>query len=126
MAWYLVRLAWFAAPWSLVAFVVAWVWLRFRIVGTTPPPFDGRTERGLIWALVLTAVFISVLSPALVRAERFIFPTYFVIGAVGVVAAIRTVGSVRSLAVSADRYAALPIAVWMATFLLSLGSKVLR
>ena len=79
-----------------------------------------------MWALLLTAVFITVLSPALVRAERFIFPTYFVIGAVGVVAAIRTSAGVRSLAVSADRYPSLPIAVWMATFLLSLGSKVLR
>ena len=108
MGWYLLRLAWFAAPWSLVAGAVAWVWLRFRTIGTSPPPFDESTERGLVWALLLTAVFIGVLSPALVRAERFIFPTYFVIGAVGVVAAIRTVGGVRSLAVRADRYACAP------------------
>jgi hypothetical protein len=126
VGWYLLRLAWFAAPWSFVAGAAAWVWLRFRTIGASPPPFDEPTERGLIWALLLTAVFISVLSPALVRAERFIFPTYFVIGAVGVVTAIRTVGGVRSLVVRADRYDALPIAVWMVTFLLSLGSKVLR
>ncbi len=126
VGWYLLRLAWFAAPWSLVAFAVAWVWLRFRTIGTSPAPFDEATERGLVWAFLLTAVFITVLSPAIVRAERFIFPTYFVIGSVGVVAAIRTVGGVRSLAVKTDQHAWLPIAVWMGTFLLSLGSKVLR
>ena len=126
VGWYLLRLAWFAAPWSLVACAVAWVWLRFRTIGMFPAPFDETTERGLVWALILTAVFITVLSPALVRAERFIFPTYFVIGSVGVVAAMRTVGSVRSLAVKTDQHAWLPIAVWMVTFLLSLGSKVLR
>jgi hypothetical protein len=126
VGWYLLRLAWFAAPWSLVACAVAWVWLRFRTIGTFPAPFDEATERGLVWALLLTAVFITVLSPALVRAERFIFPTYFVIGSVGVVAAIRTVGGVRNLAVKTDHHAWLPIAVWMGTFLLSLGSKVLR
>ena len=31
VGWYLVRLAWFAAPWSLVAGAAAWVWLRFRM-----------------------------------------------------------------------------------------------
>jgi hypothetical protein len=126
VGWYLVRLAWFAAPWSLVAFGVAWIWLRFRAVGASPAPFDGRTERGIVWAILLTVVFISVLSPALVRAERFIFPTYFAIGTVGVVAAIRRVASVRDLVFKADRYPSLPIAVWMITFLLSLGSRVLR
>jgi ABC-type transport system involved in cytochrome c biogenesis permease subunit len=76
--------------------------------------------------VLTTAVFIAGLSPALVRAERFIFPTYFVMGAVGVVTAIRTVGSARRLAMKADQHAWLPIAVWMVTFLLSLGSKVVR
>ena len=71
-------------------------------------------------------MFIGVLSPALVRAERFIFPTYFVMGAVGVAAAIRRDGRARRLAERADRHAWLPIAVWLVTFLLSLGSKVVR
>ena len=84
-------------------------------------------ERGsCCWALAVTAVHIVVLSPALVRAERFIFPTYFVIGAVGVVAAIRHVGRRPPDCAGADRFAWLPVAVWMATFVLSLASKVLR
>jgi hypothetical protein len=125
IVWYLTRLAWFAAPWSLVACATAAVWLRFRTRGAAVPPFDVLTERGLAWAWLLTAVFIAVLSPANVRAERFIFPTYFVIGAVGVVTAMRHSGGIRRLTERADR-PWVPIAVWMTTFLLSLGSRVLK
>ena len=84
------------------------------------------SAQAIQWGVLTTAVFIAVLSPALVRAERFIFPTYFIIGAIGVVATIRRVPSVRQIAEKAAAYAWLPIAVWMATFLLSLGSRVLR
>ena len=125
VAWYLTRLAWFASPWSLVASATAAVWLRFRTRGASAPPFDDMTERGLVWALLLTAAFIAVLSPANVRADVFIFPTYFVIGAVGVVTAMRHSDGMRRLIKSADR-PWIPIAVWMTTFLLSLGSRVLK
>ena len=125
IVWYLTRLAWFAAPWSLVACATAAVWLRFRILGASAAPFDEMTERGLAWAWLLTAVFIAVLSPANVRAERFIFPTYVVIGAVGVVTAMRHSDGIRRLTERADR-PWVPIAVWMTTFLLSLGSRVLK
>ena len=126
VGWYLLRLAWFAAPWSLVAFVVAAVWVRARVQGRTAQVFEMASAQGIQWALLTTAVFIGVLSPALVRAERFIFPTYFIVGAIGAVATIRRVESVRHLAERAGGYAWLPVAVWMVTFLLSLGSKVIR
>jgi len=126
VGWYLLRLAWFAAPWSLVAFAVAAVWFKAGAQGRTGEAFEIATARGIQWALLTTAVFITVLSPALVRAERFIFPTYFIIGAIGVVATIRRVEGVRHVAQRADGHPWLAIAVWMATFLLSLGSKVIR
>ncbi|HEY6616435.1 MAG TPA: hypothetical protein VIZ32_18015, partial [Vicinamibacterales bacterium] len=125
VVWYLSRLAWFAAPWSLVAFATAAVWLRSRTRGASAAPFDDMTERGLVWALLLTAGFIAVLSPANVRAERFIFPIYFVIGAVGVVTAMRNFDGMRRLTERADR-PWIPVAVWMTMFLLSLGSRVLK
>ena len=31
--WYLLRLAWFAAPWSLIAFAVIGIWLRAVVQG---------------------------------------------------------------------------------------------
>ena len=125
VVWYLTRLSWFAAPWSLVAFATAAVWLRFRAGGASAAHFADITERGLVWALLLTAAFIAALSPANVRAERFIFPTYFVIGAIGVVTAMRNSDGMRRLTERADRRW-IPIAVWMTTFLLSLGSRVLK
>jgi hypothetical protein len=126
VGWYLLRLAWFAAPWSLAAFGVAAVWLRFRTIGTPIAPFDATTEGGLVWALLVTATFIAILSPALVRAERFIFPTYFIIASVGVVTAIRNIDGVRRLAERAVLHSWLPIAVWILMFLLSLGSRAIR
>ncbi len=126
VGWYVLRLAWFAAPWSLVAFATVGVWLLARAQGRTGEAFEITSARGIQWALLTTVVFIAVLSPALVRAERFIFPTYFIIGAVGAVAAIRRVDWAGKTAAITDRYPSLPIVVWLATFLLSLGSKVVR
>ena len=113
-------------PWSLVAFAIVAVWLLARAQGRTGEEFEIASSQGIQWALLTTAVFIAVLSPALVRAERFIFPAYFIIGAIGVVAAIRRSRSVRPSG-GADRPLSLaPGRGWMVTFLLSLGSKVVR
>jgi hypothetical protein len=125
VGWYIARLLWFAAPWSLCACVAVWAWLRWRTAGVGGP-FDPSSERGLIWALAVTAVYIAVLSPALVRAERFIFPAYFVIGAVGVAMASRNAASMHRVVARAAHHPWLPIAVWFGTFLLSLGSKLIR
>jgi hypothetical protein len=124
--WYLLRVAWFAAPWSLVAFAAAGIWLRAVVQRRTTEQFELASSRGIQWVVLTTVVFIAVLSPANVRAERFIFPAYFAIGAVGVVTVIRTLAGAGRLALRTDQYAWLPAAVWMVTFLLSLGSKVLR
>jgi len=126
VGWYLLRLAWFAAPWSLLAFAVVGIWLRAVVQGRRPEQFELESSRGIQWVVLTTVMFIAVLSPALVRAERFIFPAYFTIAAVGVVGAIRSFAGAGRLALRGDRYAWLPVAFWMMTYLLSLGSKVVR
>jgi hypothetical protein len=126
IGWYVLRLAWFAAPWSLVAFVVAWIWLRASVQRRTGEVFEAPSAHAIQWALLTTAVFIAVLSPALVRAERFIFPVYFIMGSVGVVAVIRTAPGVHRVATRAAAYPWLPVAVWIGTFLLSLANRVVR
>ena len=126
VGWYLLRLAWFAAPWSLIAGAVVWVWLRAWTQGRVAQTFELHSARGLTWALLTTAVFIGALSPALVRAERFIFPTYFIIGAVGVVAAMRGSAGVRRFVEPSAGYSWLPVALWLVTFLLSLVSRAAR
>ena len=94
--------------------------------GRTGEVFEVASAQGIEWALLTTAVFIAVLSPPLVRAGRFIFPVYFIMGSVGVVAAIRVAPSVHRLAARAAEYPWLPASVWMVTFLLSLGSNLVR
>ena len=126
VGWYVLRLAWFAAPWSVLAFAVVGMWLRAVAEGRGPERFELASSRGIQWVVLTTVMFIAVLSPALVRAERFIFPAYFMIAAVGVVGAIRGSAGTGRLALRADQYAWLPVAIWMVTFLLSLGSKVVR
>jgi hypothetical protein len=121
---YLARLAWFAAPWSLLAIAAIAAGLRGKLAGMVDSP--GPTERALVWAVLVACVFILVLSPALVRADRFVFPVYFIIGAVGVVTAIRRFPWMRRIVTATDSWQWLPVAVWLATFLLSLASRLSR
>ena len=123
--WYVGRLIWFAAPWSLPALAAIWISVRSRSVGSAAP-VDPLSERGLIWSIAIAIVFIVVLSPANVRAERFIFPIYFIAATVGVVASSRAFDLVRRVAVSTEPRWWLPQAVWFGTFVLSLASKLVR
>jgi Dolichyl-phosphate-mannose-protein mannosyltransferase len=121
---YVLRVLWFAAPWSLCALAAAWTWLRIKTSGGRPTRFGDTSARALQWSLLVTAVYIIVLSPALVRAERFIFPAYFVIGAAGAVAAIRYFDGFRRFALRSESWFWLPPAMWFVTFLLSLASRM--
>jgi hypothetical protein len=80
----------------------------------------------MMWALLFTAVSIAIWTPAAVRAERFIFVAYYVIGALGAVAAVRRFAGMSRLVARLDRYAWLPTAVWFLTFVLNLASRELR
>jgi Dolichyl-phosphate-mannose-protein mannosyltransferase len=121
---YVLRVLWFAAPWSLFALAAAWTWLRVKRSGVSSAHLGDTTERALAWALLVTAVYIVVLSPALVRAERFIFPAYFVIGAAGAVTAMRYFDGFRRFALRSESWYWFPPAVWFVTFLLSLASRI--
>jgi len=123
--WYVGRLIWFAAPWSVLALAAALVWARSRS-RSSASGFDPLSARGLLWAILISVVFVAVLSPANVRAERFIFPVYFIVAGVGVIASIRRFDGVRRMAISAEPRWWLPQAVWFGTFLLSLGSRLVR
>lgn len=125
LVWYLGRLAWFAAPWSLVAFATVAVWVKRR-AGCGGGTFDRLSDRGVLWAVLVAAVFIAVLSPANVRAERFIFPLYFIAGTVGVATAVRRSERAGRFVERTDSLWWLPAGLWLALFLASLGSRALR
>jgi hypothetical protein len=126
IVWYVARLLWFAFPWSIAALGATWIWLRAKADGVAGGAIDRAAERGLMWALLFTGVSIAIWSPAAVRAERFVFAAYYVVGAVGAVASIRRFAGMRQLVNELDRYAWLPTAVWFLTFALNLASRELR
>ena len=124
IVWYVIRLTWFAAPWSLAA-LAAW---GAVIVSTHRglESFERPGVRAATWGLVTTMMFIVVLSPANVRAERFIFPMYFVAGALGFATASLRWPSIERVATRTAAWWWLPAATWMLLFLASIGSKLLR
>jgi hypothetical protein len=124
IVWYVLRLAWFAAPWSLVAFAV-WGGLiaapRRALESLNRPG-----TRPAIWVLATTMAFVVVLSPANVRAERFIFPMYFAAGALGFAAASLRWPSIERTAARTAHLWWLPAVTWFVLFLASIGSRLVR
>ena len=116
---YLSRLIWLPAPWSLALLIVAWRqrstlkrWWRDA---------DVRLRRGLVFALLFAAASVIVLSPSSRFAERYAFSATYVIAAAGIVAAWYHWPRLQSFLQRLDsRVPALPVVVWTALMLLRL------
>lgn len=127
--WYLGRLLWFAFPWSLLALAAGFLrpsrftgcsGLRRVLRGSREP--DNAARHGAWFVAVLTAVYIVVLSGAAVRAERFIFPIYFLVAAAGAVVALRRIPAAARVAGRLDPWwPAAPAALWAALCLLRIA-----
>jgi 4-amino-4-deoxy-L-arabinose transferase-like glycosyltransferase len=120
LAFYLSRLLWHPAPWS-VALIIAigrnvgglrdW-WRR------SPDP----ARRGLLFAVAFGALALAMLSPSSRFAERYAFPAVFAIGTAGAVVAYRMWPAVRRAVTRLDAaIPAAPAVVWLALILLRLG-----
>src|SRR5262249_30358126 len=113
---YLVRLLWFPAPWSLALVVAAWgakgrVIARWRALAPS-------LQRGLLFALGLSVLAVALLSPSSRFAERYAFSAAFLVGAAGSVAALDEWPSLRAWFERWDRaIAAFPVVVWTALML---------
>jgi hypothetical protein len=107
--WYLGRVAWYAAPWSLV---LASPWL---IRGKAS--VDGRRR----WIFFCgTAALVTVLLVALrdTKADRYVFPAYFFAAAGGTVLASSRWQRVEKWTVALDRsWPWGPVALWFGLFL---------
>jgi hypothetical protein len=93
LAWYGGRLLWFAFPWSLVAVLGlprAW---RERKAGRSSA---AALAAGLVLAYLIPMSFMER------RAERYIFPAYFALGAAGALLARRRFAPVRRLALKLE------------------------
>jgi hypothetical protein len=125
-AWYASRVIWYAFPWSLLAIGAAVAGIRRDGWRSALLPRDRlagwTTARqgawfGLVSGCLLTAAF----SLASRKADRYIFPVYFLIGAVGAGVALRRIPAVSRLADRLDR-PWVPAAVYVGLVLLTLIS----
>ena len=122
---YLSRLVWHPAPWSLALVVAAWKRRDdFRERWIAVPE---RTRRGLTFALSFAALAILVLAPSSRFAERYAFSATHAIACAGVVAACSMWSGFTSRVASLDRRVpALPALVWLSLALLRLGVGSVR
>ncbi|HUL73669.1 MAG TPA: glycosyltransferase family 39 protein [Vicinamibacterales bacterium] len=118
LAFYVSRLLWFPAPWSLALVAALW---RPPGVRAAWAALADPARRGLAFALAFAALAILLLSPSSRFAERYAFSAAYMIGAAGAVVAYRTWPKLTRLVDSLDaRVPALPASLWLALMLLRL------
>jgi hypothetical protein len=116
LVWYLGRVAWFPFPWSLALLLAAWHARRLpaRLAESADTASRGALAGGL-FAVATVALYVGLFSLSDRRADRYIFPVYYAVGAAGGVAALRASSRLRRLAGTLDR-PWVPAAVWAVTF----------
>jgi hypothetical protein len=119
VGFYIVRLLWHPAPWSLALLVVGWQRRETLItwLGRTDPQ-----SRGLIFALLYAALLTLALSTSSRVAERYVFNGTYAIATAGAVVAYRSWPRLRQLIDRLDaRVPALPAVVWLVLVMARLG-----
>jgi 4-amino-4-deoxy-L-arabinose transferase-like glycosyltransferase len=116
LVWYLGRVVWFPFPWSLALFLAAWRARRLpaRLVSASSSSARGALAGGL-FAVATVVLYLGLFSLSDRRADRYIFPVYYAVGAAGGVAALRASTRLRRLAFALDR-PWVPAAVWVVAF----------
>jgi 4-amino-4-deoxy-L-arabinose transferase-like glycosyltransferase len=120
-AWfYLVRMAWHPAPWSLALLAAAWRWRGS--LGDRWRSMPERARRGLAFVLAFGLGCVLILSTASRFAERYAFSANYAVAAAGAVVALRLSPTLSSWVVRADRVVpALPVVCWLAFVVLRLA-----
>ena len=118
LVWYLGRVLWFPFPWSVALLLAAWQARRVRWrsgPGSEVGPVDPGAFAGGLFAIATVVLYVGLFSLSDRRADRYIFPVYYAVGAAGGVAALRLSPRLRRLAGTLDR-PWVPAAVWAVTF----------
>lgn len=119
LGFYLSRIVWHPAPWSLV--LAAFLW-RERAAARDWLSARGSTaSRGLLFAVAYAVLLMLMMSPASRVAERYIFPATHAVAAAGAVIAWRSWPRIRAFIVWLEaRVPVWPATLWLALMLLRL------
>ena len=122
-SWYLTRVVWYSFPWSVVAALFAMrplkrgEWLPWGQAGG-----DGPARRGAWFAITSGTLLTAFFSLAHRKADRYIFPVYFLVGAAGAGIGLRHMPRLARLARRVDR-AWFPAALYVLLVLLTMLSS---
>ena len=124
LAWnvffYLNRVAWHAAPWSLALIALMWTRRGAWLSGWQALPDSER--RGLLFALMYGVLLVVVLSPSSRVAERYIFSGTYAVAAAGTIVALRIWPRIAVWYRDIDqRVPAAPALVWLALMIARLA-----
>lgn len=126
VVWYLGRILWYAFPWSVFAGWLAWRGVKSDAIW----PWPGRLRHALgqaastarqgAWFAVVSGLALTGgLSLAHRKADRYLFPVYFLVGAVGAIDAVHRFAWLGRLVERLDR-PFVPAAVYLLLFLAAL------
>ena len=105
--WYAGRVAWYAAPWSVALLVL--------VHGSSRRRLDQGARRFVAFAVLGAAAAVLLVAARDMRADRYIFPAYFLAAAGGVATACALAPSMSGLAERLDRlWPWGPAALWLA------------
>jgi hypothetical protein len=92
MAWYIGRVVWYAAPWSLAL-----------VLAGRAGSLESPTRRFVAFSVFATLAAILLVAPRDLRADRYVFPAYFFAASGGVALACARVARIRDLTAQLDR-----------------------
>jgi hypothetical protein len=124
VVWYTGRLIWYALPWSVFALgaLAAYVHhLRGGVSRRIVATMSRESVAGLMFALVSSALLVAGFALSDRKADRFIFPAYFILGGAGAITAVRCSPRFARVVDLLDK-PWVPAAFWLALFLLRLAS----
>jgi hypothetical protein len=115
--WYSGRVVWFAFPWSL--FLLAGpvrAWRRRGESSSSVARAPAAAAGATVFVVGATVLYLVAFGLADRRADRYVFPLYYVVGAAGAVAALRRWPGLARFTARLDR-PWVPAALWCAALL---------
>jgi len=120
LVWYAGRVLWFAFPWSLTLLAAAasrWLSGKRDALAAAPPAERSAAAGAAAFVAGATLVYLGVFSLADRRADRYIFPVYYLVGSAGAAVALGRWPRFRRLAAALDR-PWVPAVMWCLALLL--------